>query len=47
MKDVQVEKKPMKKRIFPPLPPVMKSNGKESLPNEDDGMITDNFDFGS
>lgn len=42
-----MEKKPLKERLFPPLPPVEKTNGKESVQNEDNKMLTDNFDSGS
>lgn len=33
--------------IFPPFPPVVKSNGKEFVPNEDDEIFTYNFGSGS
>src|ERR1044072_4293331 len=39
----QVEKKPMEKRLFPPLPTIKE---KEKMPDstEDTDMLTDNFD---
>src|ERR1044072_2113111 len=43
----QVEKRPMAERLFPPLPPIIEGNGKTPESNEDDNMLTDNFDSGS
>src|ERR1044072_4199455 len=39
----QVEKKPMEKRLFPPLPPI-KEKEKVADSTEDTDMMTDNFD---
>src|ERR1044072_4035803 len=43
----QAEKKPMSERLFPPLPPIIEGNEKITEPNEDENMLTDNFDSGS
>src|ERR1044072_2736704 len=43
----QGEKRPMAERIFPPLPPIIEGNEKALESNEDDNMLTDNFDSGS
>lgn len=40
----RMEKKPPREIIFPPLPAMVKPNGTYPLPNEDDEMLTDNFD---
>lgn len=44
MTDVQVAKKPMKERLFPPFPTIVKPKGNDTMKNEDDDMLTDNFD---
>lgn len=36
----------MKERIFPPLPAIVKPNGNEPLPKEDDKILTNNFNSG-
>lgn len=40
-------KKLVKEICFPPLPTIVKPNGNEPLPNEDDKMLAYNFDYGS
>lgn len=42
----QMEKKPMRERIFPPFLVMVKPNDKDPFPNEDNEMLTDNFDCG-
>lgn len=42
-----MENKPMMERLFPPFPTIFKPNGKDAIQNEDDDMLTDNFDYGS
>lgn len=36
----------MKERIFPPLLAIVKPNGNEPFPKEDDKILTNNFDSG-
>src|ERR1044072_9407940 len=43
----QVEKRPMAERLFLLLPPIIEGNEKAPESNEDDNMLTDNFDSGS
>src|ERR1044072_1305463 len=43
----QVGKRPIAERLFPPLPPICEENKKITEPNEDDNMLTGNFDSGS
>src|ERR1044072_1062373 len=43
----QVEKRRIAERLFPPLPPIIEGNEKIPESNEDDTMLTDNFDSGS
>src|ERR1044072_780030 len=45
--NAHVGKKPMAERLFPPLPTIVEGNEKALEPNEDDNMLTDNFDSGS
>lgn len=40
-------KKPMRERLFLPLPTVVKPNRKDAMKNEEDDMLTDNFNSGS
>lgn len=37
----------MREINFPSFPTIVEPNGKESLPNENDDMLTNNFDSGS
>src|ERR1044072_7823320 len=43
----QVGKRPIAERLFPPLPPISEEKEKITEPNEDDNMLTGNFDSGS
>lgn len=40
----RMEKKPMWEIIYPPLATIVKPNGNDPLPNEDDEILTGNFD---
>src|ERR1044072_9231265 len=42
----QVVKKPLKERIFPPIPLVTKSKDKKPVSTEDDDILIDNCDSG-
>src|ERR1044072_1556573 len=45
--NAQVGKKPMSERLYFPLPTITEENEKVIESNEDENMITDNFDSGS
>lgn len=36
-------KKPMRERLLPPLPTIVKPNRKDAMKNEENVMLTDNF----
>lgn len=47
MVENQMDKRPIKEILFPPLLKAIKPSGENPKPNEDDDMLTDNFNFGS
>lgn len=47
MVENQMDKRPIKERLFPPSLKAIKPSGENPKPNEDDDMLTDNFNFGS